>query len=59
MLGILVGQRVSGGCEHCNAYQMVETNFDGHEGIHLIRVYHDDDCPELARMDKRGWTDRG
>jgi len=40
-LDALVGHRVLGGCDDCNAYQDV-TRVDG---IYRITVRHDDTCP--------------
>ncbi len=37
----LVGQRIPGGCDDCNAYQTVTR----HLCIHVINIHHDDTCP--------------
>lgn len=40
----LVGRRIPGGCDDCDAYQsMVLT-----EGIYMLTVHHDDTCPWLT-----------
>jgi hypothetical protein len=41
----LDGLRVEGGCDHCDAYQVIHANADG-PNFHILRVYHDDWCPE-------------
>jgi hypothetical protein len=46
-IAALDGARIPGGCLHCDAYQVVNA-MQGHRDVHLISVYHDDDCPELA-----------
>jgi hypothetical protein len=38
----LKGYRVSGGCADCDAYQTLEKRADG---IFLLTIAHDDDCP--------------
>jgi hypothetical protein len=43
-LAALDGARIPGGCDHCDAYQAVQAHAGGTR-VHLIRVYHDDDCP--------------
>jgi hypothetical protein len=48
-LAALDGLTVPGGCDDCDAYQVLEANAYGEQNIHMIHVYHDDDCPELAR----------
>jgi hypothetical protein len=47
ILGPLDGARVPGGCEVCNAYQTVQPDAPG---VWMIRVHHDDWCPQLARL---------
>lgn len=48
-LGLPIGERIKGGCDDCRAYQRLEPERDG---IYMLRIYHDDTCPVLAR--KRG-----
>jgi hypothetical protein len=45
-LGPLDGQRVPGGCEHCDAYQTVRPVS---AGMWSISIHHDDWCPVLAQ----------
>jgi hypothetical protein len=47
MLGPLAGAQVPGGCDECDAYQTVEA---AAPGVWTIQVWHDDDCPRLARL---------
>lgn len=51
MLAPLDGARIPGGCDACDAYQVITANAYGAD-FHYIAVYHDEDCPVLAR--KRG-----
>jgi hypothetical protein len=44
MLGPLEGARIPGGCDQCDAYQMVEPVAPG---VWTINVYHDDWCSFL------------
>ena len=37
-------EQIPGGCDHCEAYQTVETTSPG---VHMIFVHHDDLCPVL------------
>lgn len=41
------GARVPGGCEHCDAYQVVVADRYG-PNMHSIEIRHDDDCAWLA-----------
>lgn len=43
--GPLDGQKIPGGCDHCDAYQTAEPVS---AGLWSVKVYHDDDCPWLA-----------
>jgi hypothetical protein len=47
MFAALDGAQIPGGCDHCDAYQVVGA-MQGHPDVHIISVYHDDDCPGLA-----------
>lgn len=38
----LAGARVQGGCEDCDAYQVMES---AHPGFVVAHIYHDDWCP--------------
>lgn len=46
------GARIPGGCDACDAYQVVRA-MQGHPKVHTISVYHDDDCPRLAAISAR------
>lgn len=45
-LDALVGRRVPGGCEDCNADALVRR--DPESGVYVVTVAHDDGCPWLA-----------
>jgi hypothetical protein len=47
MVNQLNGAAVPGGCDHCDAYQLVHAHAHGRD-LHTISVYHDGDCPWLA-----------
>ena len=44
-LGPLEGAKIPGGCDHCNAYQVVKPI---EAGVWSIGVYHDDWCPQYG-----------
>jgi hypothetical protein len=44
--------RMAGGCNTCDAYQVLSTD-PVHPRIHWTAVFHDDDCPTLARHQGR------
>lgn len=48
-LAAMDGARIPGGCDSCDAYQVVNAA-QGHPNVHVLSVYHDDDCPRLAAM---------
>jgi hypothetical protein len=48
LIAAMDGARIPGGCDSCNAYQLVKAHALGSRNFHLIEVYHDDWCPELA-----------
>jgi hypothetical protein len=48
LIAPLDGARIPGGCDHCDAYQVVTASVQGHRNVHMITVCHDDDCPWLA-----------
>jgi hypothetical protein len=50
ILGPLDGEQTPGGCDKCDAYQTVEPVT---AGVWTITVHHDEDCPELARHQRR------
>lgn len=41
----LIGERRAGGCDDCDAYQVVSPS--PADGVYHLTVYHDDDCPTL------------
>lgn len=51
-LAALDGARIPGGCDRCDAYQVINA-MQGHPDVHVLNVYHDDDCPELAARKAR------
>lgn len=46
-LASIDGARILGGCDSCDAYQVVQARV-GHRDVHVIKVFHDDGCPVLA-----------
>lgn len=50
IFGPLEGGRIEGGCEACNAYQEV---IPIEAGVWSLAVFHDDDCPFLAKVENR------
>ncbi len=58
-MSALDGAHIPGGCDHCDAYQVIRANQltmggvteMGH-GVHTIEVHHDDDCPVLLKMQR-------
>ena len=40
----MVGRRLPGGCNDCNAYQTM-TRVD--DGLYVLTVHHDESCPVL------------
>jgi hypothetical protein len=38
------GDRIPGGCDQCDAYQVLEQLSPG---VHALNIHHDDDCPIL------------
>jgi hypothetical protein len=38
------GARIPGGCDHCNAYQVVHADYWA-PNVHSIAIHHDDWCP--------------
>lgn len=59
LLAQVVGKRIAGGCDDCDAYQEVTDQMPGMPGIEpmvgiwFINICHDDDCPTLARHQRR------
>lgn len=48
-LSALAGQRIPGGCDDCDAYQVIQAA----DGFTRITVHHDDTCPTLRAMEAR------
>lgn len=46
----LAGERIDGGCDHCDAYQTVDQVAPG---VWSMVVHHDDWCPWLRRRQGR------
>lgn len=46
ILGSAAGARIAGGCDECDAYQVMADRPDDH-GIWRLSIYHDDTCPAL------------
>jgi hypothetical protein len=38
------GAHIPGGCDHCNAYQVVHADYWGRD-LHRLAIHHDDWCP--------------
>jgi hypothetical protein len=45
MIAAMDGARVPGGCDHCDAYQVVEAHWMGESNVHSVGVHHDRWCP--------------
>ncbi|WP_446218804.1 hypothetical protein [Micromonospora sp. IBHARD004] len=43
------GARIPGGCDTCNAYQVLQADHHG-PNLHCISVHHDDWCPTYNAM---------
>ena len=50
LLGPLEGVLIPGGCDFCDAFQVVRATAVARDVWHLT-VYHDDSCPDLAMRD--------
>jgi cytochrome c2 len=46
------GATIPGGCDHCDAYQIVNADKFG-PNLHQIAIHHDDWCPVLAHHQGR------
>jgi len=46
------GARVPGGCDDCDAYQVINATW-GQRGLSRIEIHHDDWCPAYGRMVSR------
>ncbi len=46
-LGALEGLRIPGGCDDCDAYQVVDAS---HAPIFRLNVCHDERCPSYRAM---------
>ena len=51
-IAALDGARIPGGCDSCDAEQVVQAHARGAD-IHMITIRHDDGCPRLAAMKAR------
>lgn len=40
----LEGDHIPGGCDQCDAYQVLEQLSPG---VHALNIHHDDNCPVL------------
>jgi hypothetical protein len=49
-LRALDGERIPGGCDSCDAYQVVVAPTLGHPNVAVLNTFHDADCPVLAQM---------
>jgi hypothetical protein len=47
LLGPFDGERVAGGCDHCDADQSVEPV---QAGVWVVHVFHDGECPTLRAL---------
>ncbi len=48
VLADLTGRRLPGGCEDCDAYQVLSRlPDDTWGGVYVLTVHHDDTCPHL------------
>ena len=52
LLGLPDDQPTPGGCERCNAVQVMKPD-PIHAGIFYLEIHHDDDCPFLRTRDAR------
>jgi len=43
-LDAMTGRRMPGGCEDCDAYQVMSRCADG---LYVLAVHHDEACPRL------------
>ena len=50
VLDALLGGRIPGGCDDCDAYQELST--DG-SGIYVLAIRHDDTCPWLQARERK------
>jgi hypothetical protein len=44
-LDAMTGRRLPGGCDDCDAYQVMSQCADG---LYVLTVHHDETCPALA-----------
>jgi hypothetical protein len=58
LIASLDGARIPGGCDACDAYQVVQARA-GHRNVHLMKVFHDDGCPVLTATTTQGGTHAG
>jgi hypothetical protein len=52
LLAPIDGQRIPGGCDHCNAYQVLTLHKWG-PNAHAMTTHHDGWCPWLAEQQRR------
>lgn len=57
-LRVLDGARIAGGCENCDAYQVLTAPALGYPNVAVVNIYHDDDCPLLRAMTEGQSHDR-
>lgn len=50
VFGPMDGAEIHGGCEQCDAYQMVRVV---DRAVFSVDVFHDNDCPVLKRIEER------
>jgi hypothetical protein len=53
MLNTPVSITIEGGCDECDAYQRIRRE---RLGFWRDTIYHDDDCPRLARINAKAAT---
>jgi hypothetical protein len=56
VIAALDGAQIPGGCDLCDAYQVVQARAFGNRNIHMVKVHHDDWCPVLAAHQAGGTT---
>lgn len=48
-LAAMTGRRLPGGCDDCDAYQVLSRMpSDQWGGVYVLTIHHDDTCPWLA-----------
>jgi hypothetical protein len=46
------GARILGGCDHCDAYQVVHADYYGPD-LHRLAIHHDEWCPSFTARKAR------